>query len=79
MNNLFVCTKCQHVDAIDIARSEWKLWHDMPGSNVSTLKIPYERFVCTQCLTTHWHGYFPYLPYDPQTDQEVVNPPLPTN
>lgn len=37
----------------------------------------YQPYVCTQCLTGRWHGLFPYLPYQPGSDQ-VCNPPFPS-
>lgn len=62
---LFRCTKCNHVDMTDLAKSE-------------TLRVGgrVHRYVCTQCSTGQWHGQFPYLVYNPQVDQ-VVNPPAP--
>lgn len=62
---IFRCIKCDHVDHIESALA------------AATLEgVEYHPLTCTKCLTGNWHGYFPYLLYDPLVDR-VVNPNLP--
>lgn len=65
MNQLFMCTRCAHVDITDLATSE--------ALAVSKTATP---FICTQCLTGKWHDQFPYVRYEPTKDK-VINPPIP--
>jgi hypothetical protein len=61
---LFRCIECNHVDMVDLARSEAAL----AGSS-------YRPNTCTKCLTGFWHEQFAWLPYVPGKDT-VVNPPF---
>lgn len=51
----FACDQCGHVD-----HSHYAYPAEKPG--------PQEAKLCTQCQTGHWHGHFPYKPYDPEYD-----------
>lgn len=91
MNDLFVCTRCQHVDLTDLVKGEVRAmnaqraevdaevnsgWTGNHGTPLDR-KITFEPLVCTKCLTGQWHGQFPYKRYEPATDLgKVVNPPL---
>ena len=64
-DQLFRCTKCNHVDMVDLAASE----------ALREGKCP-RRFLCTMCLTGEWHHQFPYAKYNFAKD-DVLNPPQP--
>jgi len=56
---LFVCTRCNCVDHVELAFS-----HGLPRDPGKQL--------CTKCSTGSWHGRFPYATYNPYTDM-VIN------
>lgn len=60
MCDMFVCDKCDNLDAIEFAYPDGFT----PGS-------PYE---CTQCQTGQWHGLLTQRQYNPAKDM-VVNRP----
>lgn len=61
MNFSFVCTRCVHVDDVDLAHS-------------GQLPADPEKQLCTFCKTGTWHGLFEYLEYNPEKDM-VINRP----
>lgn len=78
MNTIFVCRRCQHLDHVDLAEGYYRL-HQQAEEAAGHRGLPYEPFVCTQCLTGSWHQQFEYRPYDPMVDRDIVcNPPIPS-
>jgi len=62
---LFRCTQCSRVDMRDLVDSAVLRGGKRTGG-----------LVCTKCRTGSWHGQFPYMLYNPATD-DVVNPLIP--
>lgn len=62
--DLFVCDKCDHVDAVELA------YPDGPLEDGKYRK----KWLCTKCITGTWHEYFTHDKYRPDFDI-VVNRP----
>lgn len=63
--DLFVCDKCNSVDAIDFA---------YPDGLLSKDGTPPTKYICTKCQTGEWHDFFDKEVYRPDFDV-VVNRP----
>lgn len=62
--DLFCCDKCGTVDAVELAYPSGTLEEGKPRSE----------WLCSQCLTGEWHGFFDAEKYRPGFDI-VINRP----